>query len=141
MLHQPLLSPHRSSRKRLGAIHAVELLLIFPIVLGLVFGMIEYSMILSIDQQLAVASREGARVASQGGTASEVETATRLILGAGNIGKNSVVTSSLTDVCGDPVAVQVAVADAASVVPNLLRFVGFNIKDQPLIGSSVMRRE
>jgi Flp pilus assembly protein TadG len=119
----------------------VEILLILPIVLALIFGMVEYAMVLSIDQQLAVASREGARVASQGGNAAEVEAAARVALGVGAVADNSVVTSQLSDVCGDTVAVRVAIADASTVVPNVLRFVGFSIKDQPLAGTAVMRRE
>ena len=126
---------------RQGAIHAVELLLLLPIILGLILGMVEYSMILSIDQQLAVASRQGARVAAQGGSSAEVEAAARLVLGTGNVGQSAVVTSQLTDVSGDPVSVSVTVADAASAVPNMLSFLGFSIKDQPLAGLTIMRKE
>jgi Flp pilus assembly protein TadG len=126
---------------RSGAVHAVEILLLLPIVLALILGMVEYSMLLAVDQQLTVASREGARAAAQGGSASEVEAAARLILGVGNVGHYSVVTSQLTDVPGDPVSVQVAIADAATVVPDLLRFVGFSIKNKPLTGLTTMRRE
>jgi Flp pilus assembly protein TadG len=141
MFQQRNKSRRRCPAPRLGAIHAVELLLVLPILLALILGMVEYSMILSIDQQLAVASREGARVAAQGGSAGEVEAAARLVLGAGSVGRHSVVTSQLTDVSGDPVSVQVVVANAATVVPNLLRFVGFSIDSKPLAGATVMRRE
>jgi Flp pilus assembly protein TadG len=140
MLRQPTTSLKRA-RPRQGAIQAVELLLLLPIILALILGMVEYSMILSIDQQLAVASRQGARVAAQGGSAAEVEAAARLVLGTSNVALNTEVTSQLSDVSGDTVAVRVAVADAASVVPDVLRFVGFTIKDQPLAGLTVMRRE
>jgi Flp pilus assembly protein TadG len=140
MLRQARTS-HKRNLPRTGAIHAVELLLLLPIILALILGMVEYSMILSIDQQLAVASRQGARVAAQGGSAAEVEAAARTVLGTGNVGQSALVTSQLTDVSGDPVAVTVAVADAASVVPDLLRFVGFSIKDQPLTGLTMMRKE
>jgi Flp pilus assembly protein TadG len=126
---------------RPGAIHAVEMLFVLPIVLVLIVAMVEFSMILSIDQQLAVASREGARVAAQGGSASEAEAAARLVLGGGSVGQQSVVTSQLTAVSGDPVLVRVAIADASTVVPNLLRFAGFSIKDKPLVGATAMRRE
>jgi hypothetical protein len=136
-----VLQPTGLTTRRAGAIHAAEVLLLLPIILALVLGMVEYSMILAIDQQLAVASREGARVGAQGGSASEVEAAARLVLGAGSVGHHSVVISQLTDISGDPVSVRVAIPDAASVVPNLLRFVGFSIKDKPLAGLSVMRRE
>jgi Flp pilus assembly protein TadG len=131
----------RCSSSRPGAIHAVELLLLLPIVLAVLIAMVEYSMILSIDQQLAVASREGARVAAQGGTTVEVEAAARLVLGTGSVGQNTVVTSQLTDVSGNPVTVQVVIADASTVVPNMLRFVGFSINGTPLAGTTVMRRE
>ena len=140
MLRQARTS-HKRNLPRTGAIHAVELLLLLPIILALILGMVEYSMILSIDQQLAVASREGARVAAQGGSASEAEAAARLVLGPGSVGLESVVTSQLTDVSGDPVLVRVVIADAATVVPNLLRFAGFSIKDKPLAGAAIMRRE
>ncbi|HWY87414.1 MAG TPA: TadE/TadG family type IV pilus assembly protein [Gemmataceae bacterium] len=140
MLRQTITSQKRNPPRQ-GTIHAVELLLLLPIILGLILGMVEYSMILSIDQQLAVASRQGARVAAQGGSAAEVEAAARLVLGSGNVGLSALVTSQLTDVSGDPVSVSVTVADAASVVPNMLNFLGFSIKDQPLAGLTIMRKE
>ena len=58
MLRQRIPSQKRNLPRQ-GAIHAVELLLLLPIILALILGMLEYSMILSIDQQLAVASRQG----------------------------------------------------------------------------------
>jgi hypothetical protein len=146
MVLQPASSARRSgvgraAALRKGSIHAVEILFLLPIILALILGMVEFSMILSIDQQLAVASREGARVAAQGGSASEAEAAARLVLGGGSVGLKSVVTTQLTDVSGDPVLVRVAIADASTVVPNLLRFAGFSIKDKPLAGATIMRRE
>ena len=63
------------------------------------------------------------------------------VLESAEMGTNAVVASQLTDISGDPVNVAVTVADAATVVPNLLRFVGYSIKDKPLAGSTMMRRE
>ena len=128
-------------RRRTGALHALEILFILPIILGLVLGMVEFSLVLAADQQLAVASREGSRVAAQGGSPSEVEAATRFVLGSGKLGNNSLVVSQLSDVSGNPVSVTVTVPDAATVVPNLLRFVGYNIRGKPLASVSIMRRE
>jgi Flp pilus assembly protein TadG len=130
-----------SRSRRPGALHAVELMLLLPIVLAIVLGMIEYSLMLSADQQLAVASRQGARVAAQGGRADEVEASARLALGTGRLAKRAVVKSLLSDVSGTPVTVAVSVPDAATVIPNMLRFVGFSIKNRPLAGSTVMMRE
>jgi Flp pilus assembly protein TadG len=127
--------------RRAGGIHALELLFLLPIILALILGMVEFSLVLAADQQLAVASREGSRVAAQGGGPAEVEAAARLVLGSGKLGNNTLVSSQLTDVSGSPVSVTVTVADAAAVVPNLLRFVGYSIKDKPLASVTIMRRE
>src|SRR4051812_14860442 len=107
------------ARRRVGAVQATELLLVVPILLAIVFALVEYAMILSVGQQLAVASREGARVAAQGGTAQEVETAARNVLGSGTVNQHAVVDSQLTSVSGDPVTVTVHVENASIVVPNL----------------------
>ena len=132
-----------SSYLNLEAVNMAQslLMLLLPVVLALVMGMVEYSLMLSADQQLAVASREGARVAAQGGTSAEVEASARLALGHGKLAKKAVVVSQLSDVSGSPVRVAVTVANAATVVPDLLRFVGLSIKNHPLAGSTVMRRE
>ena len=62
-----MVGPSANKTSRPGGIHAVELLMLLPIVLALVLGMVELSLILSTDQQLTMASREGRRVAAQGG--------------------------------------------------------------------------
>jgi Flp pilus assembly protein TadG len=126
---------------RPGSINAIELLLLLPIILALAAGIVEFSLILSIDQQIAVASREGARVASQGGSAAEVEAAARVNLGTGAVGVNAIVTSQLTDVSGNPVTVDVQIADASTVAPNLLAIIGFSIKNKALDARTIMRRE
>ena len=71
----------------------------------------------------------------------EVEAATRVVLGNGSLGKNAVVASHLSDVSGNPVTVSVTVPDAAAVVPNMLIFAAYSIKNRPLSGSTIMRRE
>ncbi len=80
-------------------------------------------------------------MAAQGGSLAEIETSARLALGNGNLAKRAVVKSQLSDVSGTPVAVAVSVPDAATVIPDMLRFVGLSIKNQPLAGSTVMMRE
>jgi Flp pilus assembly protein TadG len=127
--------------RRAGYIQSVELLLIVPIVLILVFGMVEYGMILAIDQQLALASREGARVAAQGGSAAEVQAAALVVLGAGSVANNAVVTSQLSDVSGSQVSVDVAIPDASTAVPDLLAIIGLSLKNMTLDANAVMRRE
>jgi Flp pilus assembly protein TadG len=69
----------RSGRRRAGA--AIELLLVFPILLSILLAMVEFSMMLVARQQLAGASREGARVAAQGGDLPAVQATVAQYLG------------------------------------------------------------
>jgi Flp pilus assembly protein TadG len=127
----------------------VELFLVFPILLALLLGMIQFSMTLFSNQQLASASREGARVAALGGDLDEIETTVRRTLGDGRLAEAEVVvvnqegqllTSGQQVSSGDAVEVYVRVP-ATTAVPDLLRFIGYSIKDDMLVGRTVMRRE
>jgi Flp pilus assembly protein TadG len=136
--------PANRSRRRPGRL-ALELLLILPILLALLGGLIEFSVLLVARQQLANASREGARVAALGGDQTAVEQAARLALGSGAVSAASV-QSVLTDGSGVPLpsgaAVQVTVAvPAAQVTPNLLGVIGFSLGDRVLSAQTVMRKE
>jgi Flp pilus assembly protein TadG len=124
---------------------AIELLLILPILLALVGGMIEFSLLLGARQQLLAASREGARVAAQGGDATEVERAVRLYLGQGNL-QAAQVQATVTDTNGNPLStgdpVQVVVQlPAVQATPDLLAFIGVSLHDQVLVARTVMRKE
>jgi Flp pilus assembly protein TadG len=137
------INPPRRARRRAGV--AVELLLVFPILLSLLLAMVQFSMLLVARQQLAGASREAARVAAQGGDLTAVQTAASLYLGQGNL-SNAVVEAVLTDSngmplpSGAPVAVTVQVA-ATQAAPDLLRFVGVSLKNEVLSAQTVMRKE
>jgi Flp pilus assembly protein TadG len=135
------LPPRRA--RRAGV--AVELLLVFPILLSLLLAMIQFSMLLVARQQLAGASREAARVAAQGGNLAAVQSTASLYLGQGNL-SNAQVTAVLTDPSGLPlpsgapvsVTVQVPANQAA---PDLLAFIGVSVKNQVLSAQTVMRKE
>jgi hypothetical protein len=131
-------------RKRRGGV-AVELLLVFPLLLAVLLGTVEFSLWLAGRQQVALASREGARAAATGGTANDVQAAVRLALGDARYQQAQVV-ADLTDPAGVPVAPGEPVAvlvrlPAAAVVPDLLVVVGVSIRDQSLISQTVMRKE
>ncbi|MCS6975910.1 MAG: pilus assembly protein [Gemmatales bacterium] len=137
----------REARRR-GSV-TVEMTLLFPVVLLLFLGMIEFSMMLHARQQLLAASREGARVAALGGDLDEVRQAVRLYLGNGRLGDADVrltATSSepVQDVreipSGEPVEVWVSIP-AGYVVPDLLRIVGYSIRNEELVARTVMRKE
>jgi hypothetical protein len=136
--------PYRRSQRR--ASFTLELLLIFPVLLALILCVVEFSMLLAISEQLAQASREGARVAAVGGDVEDVEEAVHRALGHGRLEQEVKIEAVLTDEDGhplhegDPVEVRVSVA-ADVAVPDLLRFVGISIHDDTLAGRTVMRKE
>jgi hypothetical protein len=124
----------------------VELLLVLPILLALFAGMMQFSLILTARQQLLAASREGARVASHGGTEDEVKAAVQRVLGGGNLGRAN---SKLYTLPEDPrhpvdgrdrVAVCVCVPTTC-VVPDLLAWVGVSFRNQDMVSCTIMVRE
>jgi hypothetical protein len=139
----PVDPPRRRPRRRAGV--ALELLLVFPILLSLLLAMVQFSMLLAARQQLAGASREAARVAAQGGNLTAVQAAAALYLGQGNL-SNAQVLAVLTGPTGLPlpsgapvsVTVQVPATQAA---PDLLAFVGISLKNDVISAQTVMRKE
>ena len=135
--------PRRRARRRAGA--ALELLLVFPVLLSLLLALIQFSMLLAARQQLAGASREAARVAAQGGDLTAVQTAAALYLGQGNL-SNAQVQAVLTDSTGmalpsgAPVSVTVQVP-ASQAAPDLLAFVGVSLQNEVISAQTVMRKE
>ncbi len=131
-------------RRRRGSL-TVELLLVLPILLGLVWGMVQFSLLQSAQQRLVAASREGARIASLGASMAEVQNAARLSLGSGVLNQASI---GLRQIDGmgrsDPMGVNVEVTVRIPVeeaVPNLLAFLGMEYRGEQLTARTVMRRE
>jgi len=156
----------RITTRRTGSV-AVELLLLAPIVLGLILGVVELSMMTAANEHLSAASREGCRVAALGGNANEIRRAVYNHLGHGSLaqariiaviledGKGQPITSVLTlddnddrdhdrrgrpIPCGEPVMVRVEIA-ANQAVPDLLAYIGFSISKTTLVGQTIMRKE
>ena len=124
-------------------------MLVFPIAMAFFLAMVEFSMILVARQQLLAASREGARVAAIGADQQEVELTVRRYLGQGPLGDAEVtitdavgakVNASQVIRSGEPVEVWLRLP-TAHAVPDLLRFMGYSIKDDELVTRTVMRRE
>ncbi len=121
------------------------MLFVLPVLLAFLFGMIEFSMLLMSRQQLLTASREGARIAALGGSASDVEQGTRLFLGTGSLAQ-ATVDVILTDssgqpvVTGGPVGVIVSLP-ANQAAPDLLVFLGFSLQKETITAQTVMRKE
>ena len=125
---------------------SIELLLVLPILLALLMSMIEFSLLLIARQELLTASREGARVAAQGGTTAEVQTTVSRVLGSGSLAGAQVSVQTTPEDPDNPqngrnrvnVTVSVAVTQA---VPDLLRWVGITFQNQELVAATVMNQE
>jgi len=135
---------HAERRRRKGSV-AIEMLLVFPLLLAVLLATIVFALWLSAQQQVALASREGARTAAIGGSAADVQASVRLALGDSRFAQASV-QANLTDgngvplPSGQPVSVVVQLP-AAAAVPDLLVFIGVSVRNQTLVSQTVMRKE
>ncbi|MFO0813768.1 MAG: TadE/TadG family type IV pilus assembly protein [Gemmatales bacterium] len=136
------------ARRRRGIL-AFELLLILPIILLLILAMVQFSLTLHARQQLVAASREGCRIAALGGNLTEVERTIKRTLGNGRLAdadievtdeSGAVISEGQTVPSGESIAVWLRLP-TAHVVPDLLRFIGYTIKDDELVARTLMRRE
>jgi Flp pilus assembly protein TadG len=124
---------------------AVELLLVLPLLLLILLGMVQFSLLLTVQQEVLLASREGARVAALGGNQADVEFAARLVLGQGTLSQ-ATITAVLTDDSGIPLPSGGAVAVVVSVptqaaVPNFVGWAGIKISGETITGRTVLRKE
>ena len=96
MTHLPTSKPApRTAARRAAA--AVEFAVVVPILILLIFGMIEFSRLMMVEQVLTNAAREGARKASLPGTStSDVTTAVNTYM------TNSGLSGQTTTVSPDP---------------------------------------
>jgi hypothetical protein len=132
-------------RSRRGYL-AVELLLVLPLFLLFLAGMIEFSLLLMARQELLVASREGARVASHGADCAETIAVVRRCLGKGSLHHANVdIRHFDEDRClpnGDRDRVQVVVHIASTkVTPDYLAMFGITFCNKRLAAGTVMCME
>jgi Flp pilus assembly protein TadG len=138
---------HGHKRPARGALFSVELLLVLPIALVLLFGLIEFGFLMTAKQRVEAASREAARVAALGGDERAVARAAKIALGP-KLAQNAVVKTNLhDDESGrgrerdrERVVVCVAVPSKCAA-PDLLSFVGISLRGQRLEAAAAMRRE
>jgi Flp pilus assembly protein TadG len=128
-----------------GGTAAIELLLVLPLLLVIILAMVQFGMLLAAQQQLQLASREGARVAALGGNQADVEYAARLVLGQGTLSQ-ATITTVLTDTNGVPLPSGAAVVVAVSLstkaaVPNFVKWSGLVLAGEIISGRTVLRKE
>lgn len=129
---------------------AFELILVLPLLLMVILAMVQFSLLLTARQELLAACREGARVASHGGSRgavrAEVEATVHRLLGHGRLSGAEIRICWHPDDPDKPengrerVEVVVA-APAAQAAPNFLGWAGFTLGNKHLMAATVMNVE
>jgi Flp pilus assembly protein TadG len=125
---------------RRGAILSMELVLILPIFLMLIFSIIEFSMLMSAHTRVANAAQSGARLMSlSGATAEEVKEQVSSLLGPSLAG-NCLIHVQPARHSGDigRVTVRVPMKNAS---PDLLWMVGFGLSNRSIDEDAPMGME
>lgn len=119
----------------------MELILVLPIVMAVLFGLIEIGMLWSSGQRVKEAAAAGCRVAGFRGA---TEAAVRRAVEQG-LGRKSLVDCyqlQITQPQENPHEVCVSVTvPMTAAAPDMLAFFGFSLKNRQLASHSVMRRE
>jgi len=127
----------RDANRRRGTA-VVELAVIMPFVLAMVFGIIEFGWLFTAQHTLVNAAREGARVGClQGSTVDEIEERAREMLAP--MGLDDLVTIEVTEATPDDpfVTVQITVPrEEVSLVGDFFGFEGGTLQ-----GTATMRKE
>jgi Flp pilus assembly protein TadG len=130
---------------RAGFVNTVEFMLYMPLLMFTLIVIVQFCLVLAAEARLSGASREGARVASSGGNATQITNAVdALLLPAERtrvtIQTNAVDSSgnALNLTPGVDVVVRVSIK-TKDLVPHPLAFVISN--HQELVGQTVMRKE
>jgi hypothetical protein len=137
-------SKSRTPGRRRGSMTA-ELFLMLPLLIGFVFMVVQFSMMIASQHMLKGAASEGARVAATGGTETEVKDAVKRYLGGGRLSCAEICVRLTDDQnrpipAGEPVAVCVSIpTDQAA--PNFLAILGYSPPHQTLSAQTVMRKE
>jgi hypothetical protein len=119
----------------------MELLLVLPILLGLLLGLVEFSMLWSAGHLAQRAATAGCRVASfPGSDLADVEHAVEHSLGKGSLIEAYQVEVRGGRFSGDEVWIRVEVPMRAAA-PDLLKVFGLGFKERKLAAQAVMRKE
>jgi hypothetical protein len=128
-------------RRRRGAILSMELVLVLPLVIGLFFALIEFSMLWSASHLVQEASVAGCRTATfHGSNAAAIQRSVELALGKIALVQNCQVQVQGGLCSGDDVIVTVTVPMNAAA-PDLLGMLGFSLAGQSITAQTVMRKE
>lgn len=136
---QPSSGNVRNRTRRRGWL-SIELVLTLPILMVLLLGLFEFSLLFYARSSVVEASRAGARAASLAGiNQQQVEDAVKRILPPA-LSENCSVDYVPGEKSGDRVTVGVRVP-MSSAAPDVLWMVGYSLEDQDLYAETSMIRE
>ncbi|MBL8818640.1 MAG: pilus assembly protein [Planctomyces sp.] len=116
---------------RRGAILSMELVLVLPILMLLIFAVAEFSMLTSAQTKVSDAARTGARVLSMsGGNSTEIQQLVMEILGP-NLANGCQVDVQPGQFAGDTGLVRVTVP-MRNATPDLLWMTGFSVRGRSI---------
>lgn len=137
MIHKHLTVRTRSSRR--GSI-SMELVFTLPLLLTLLLGIFEFSMLLMARGDVIQASRAGARVASLHGVLEEDVSEEVLRMLGPRYAAGATVQTQLASHSGEEVLVSVRIP-MESASPNLLWPIGYNLQGREIIAETRMLKE
>jgi len=131
---------HSPVRRRLGAILSMELVLVLPIFMLVLFSVVEFSMLSTASTRLTDAARHGARLLCISDRShDDVRLEVRRILG-NHLSRDVQVEILDSREPGDVVNVQVRIP-MANASPDLLWMTGFSVRERYLGAEAPMVRE
>jgi hypothetical protein len=140
MRRRPLTERTRQPARHRSGVLSLEVVLVLPILLVLLCGLFEISMLMFSRSELVEASRAGARLGTLSGvTYEEVQWEATRAAGR-RLGPVVEVDAQLGQVSGDEVIVTVR-APMSAAAPDLLWPVGFGLQGRELIAQTRMRKE
>lgn len=129
-----------SSRRRGRGFVSLEVILVLPMLLLLLLGLLEFSILFSARGQVIDAAQAGARFATLHGVqAADVETEIQHTL-TPNLAKYAKVETRIGQFSGEEVLVRIRVPMSAAT-PDLLWPIGYSIRNQELVGEARMLKE
>ncbi len=131
---------HHKSHLRRGAVLTMELVLVLPIFLLLLFAIVEFSMLTSARLRIADAARSGVRSICLSNASDEsIRTDIRNILGP-KLAENIRIDVAIPRQTGALANVRVTIP-MSNAAPDLLWMTGFSVRDRVLIADAPMVRE
>lgn len=131
---------HQRSHPRKGAILTMELILVLPLFLLLLFAIVEFSLLTSAQQRISDAARVGVRKICVA-NATEATVCREVLHSLGpSLAANATINITRPPRQGEIANVRIAVP-MNNATPNLLWIAGFSVNQRHLIADAPMVRE